>query len=126
MQDKIVRVTERTKKYSGVFMNLAIAYGGRQEIIDASRRIAHDVKKGSVSLEEINESLIRQYFWTNGFPDPDLVIRTGGEKRLSNFLTFQSTYSELVFLDKLWPDFEKKDFSEAVKEFSERQRRFGK
>ncbi|MEE9323301.1 MAG: polyprenyl diphosphate synthase [Candidatus Aenigmarchaeota archaeon] len=126
LQENIRKVTEMTKNYSNYFLNLAIAYGGRQEIIDASKSIAYDVSKGIVNPEKINESLLRSYFWTNGFSDPDMVIRTGGEKRLSNFLPFQSTYSELIFLDKLWPELEKEDFFKAVKEFGERQRRFGK
>lgn len=126
LQEGIRKVTERTKNYSDYFLNLAIAYGGRQEIVDASKRVAFDVSRGIVDPEKINESLLRTYFWTNGFSDPELVIRTGGEKRLSNFLPFQSTYSELVFLDKFWPELEKEDFFKAVREFGERQRRFGK
>ncbi len=126
LQEGIRKVTERTKNYSDYFLNLAIAYGGRQEIVDASKRVAFDVSRGIVDPEKINESLLRTYFWTNGFSDPELVIRTGGEKRLSNFLPFQSTYSELIFLDKFWPELEKEDFFKAVREFEERQRRFGK
>jgi len=126
LQERIRKVTERTKDYSEYFLNIAIAYGGRQEIVDASRRIAEDVKRGILNPESVDETTLRHYFWTNGFSDPDLIIRTGGEKRLSNFLPFQSTYSELVFLDKFWPDMNKQDFSRAVKDFGERQRRFGK
>jgi len=126
LQEGIRKVTEITKNYSGYYLNLAIAYGGRQEIVDSARRIAFDVSKGILDPGKINESVLRSYFWTNGFSDPDLIIRTGGEKRLSNFLPFQSTYSELVFLDKFWPEVEKEDFFKAVREFEERQRRFGK
>ncbi len=126
LQEGIRKVSEMTKNYSNYFLNLAIAYGGRQEIVDSARRIAYDVGKGLINPEKINESVLREYFWTNGFPDPDLIIRTGGEKRLSNFLPFQSTYSELVFLDKFWPELKKEDFIRAVREFGERQRRFGK
>jgi len=125
IQEKMKRVSDLTKNYSKQYVNLAIAYGGRQEIIDALRKITADVKKGLVGTGKINESLFRQYLWTNGLEDPDLIIRTGGEKRLSNFLPFQSVYSELVFLDKFWPEFEKEDFLNAIKEFGERQRRLG-
>ena len=126
LREDIRKVSERTKNYSDYFLNLAVAYGGRQEIVDAVRRMAEDARTGKISAGLINEETMRGYFWTNGFPDPDLVIRTGGERRLSNFLPFQSTYSELVFLDKFWPELEKKDFFGAVKEFGERDRRFGK
>ncbi len=126
LQEVIRKLTEKTKGYSNYFLNLAIAYGGRQEIVDASRRIALEAREGVIDPEKIDESMLRSYLWTNGFPDPDLIIRTGGEKRVSNFLPFQSTYSELVFLDKFWPELEKEDFLRAVREFGERQRRFGK
>ena len=126
IQEGINKVSKMTEKYSNYFLNLAIAYGGRQEILEASKKMALDTKRGIINPEKIDESLLRSYLWTNGFPDPELIIRTGGEKRLSNFLTFQSTYSELVFLDRLWPEFKKKDFLKAVRDFGERQRRFGK
>lgn len=126
LQEKMKRVSELTKNYSNQYVNLAIAYGGRQEIIDALRRIAADVKRGLVGANKINESLFRQYLWTNGFKDPDLIIRTGGEKRLSNFLPFQSAYSELVFVDSLWPEFSREDFVKAINDYMERERRFGK
>ena len=113
-------------KYKDYFLNIAMAYGGREEILDASRRMAEDVKKGTINPGSIDSDLLRHYLWTNGFMDPDLIIRTGGEKRLSNFLTYQTVYSELVFVDKLWPEFGKKDFLGAIREFSERKRRFGK
>lgn len=125
LQKGIEEVSDMTKDYSDFYLNLAIAYGGRQEIVDASRRMAADAAKGTVSPAKISESLLRQYFWTNGFRDPDLIIRTGGEKRLSNFLLFQSSYSELIFLDKFWPELEREDFADAVKEFRSRKRRFG-
>ncbi|UCC91276.1 MAG: di-trans,poly-cis-decaprenylcistransferase [Candidatus Aenigmatarchaeota archaeon] len=126
LQEVIRKLTERTKDYSNYSLNLAIAYGGRQEIVDASKRIALKAREGVIDPEKIDESMLRSYLWTNGFPDPDLILRTGGEKRVSNFLPFQSTYSELVFLDKFWPELEKEDFLQAVREFGERQRRFGK
>lgn len=126
LQESIRKISEETKNYSTYFLNMAIAYGGRQEIVDAARKIAKAAKNGKIKPEEIDEAMMRQYFWTNGFRDPEMIIRTGGEKRLSNFMPFQSTYSELIFLDKLWPELEKRDFVRAVKEFGDRQRRFGK
>lgn len=126
LQEKMKRVSDMTKNYSGQYVNFAIAYGGRQEIVDAVRRIAADVEGGKIATDNINEDLFRQYLWTNGFKDPDLIIRTGGEKRISNFLPFQSVYSELVFIDTLWPELTKKDFVRAVREYSKRERRFGK
>jgi tritrans,polycis-undecaprenyl-diphosphate synthase [geranylgeranyl-diphosphate specific] len=126
VQEGIQKVSEMTENYSNYFLNLAIAYGGRQEIVEAFKKMALDTRSGVINPEKIDESMLRSYLWTNGFSDPELIIRTGGEKRLSNFLTFQSTYSELVFLDKFWPDLKKEDFFKAIKDFEERQRRFGK
>ena len=126
IREMIGKVAELTKNYSNQYVNLAIAYGGRQEIIDASKRIAFDIRKGKIEPEEVDEDLFRRYLWTNGFKDPDLIIRTGGERRLSNFLTFQSTYSELVFVNSLWPEITKEDFVNAIKDFGERKRKFGR
>jgi tritrans,polycis-undecaprenyl-diphosphate synthase [geranylgeranyl-diphosphate specific] len=126
LQRDIKEVTEKTRKYSDYYLNLAIAYGGRQEIVGAAVRMANDAAIGKLVPSKIDESVMRSYFLTSEFEDPDLIIRTGGERRLSNFLPFQSTYSELVFLDKFWPELGKKDFFDAVKEFGERDRRFGK
>lgn len=126
LKERIERVRNKTRDYSRWVMNLAIAYGGRQEIVSATRKIASEVSAGKLSPDKIDESLIRKNLLTDGVPDPDLIIRTGGEKRASNFLTFQSTYSEFAFLDTLWPELEKGEFVAAVKDFSERERRFGK
>ncbi|MCX6760454.1 MAG: polyprenyl diphosphate synthase [Candidatus Nealsonbacteria bacterium] len=113
------RLTENNKK--GI-LNLAISYGGRQEIIWAVKNIFKKVK----DEKEINEETISKNLWTEGIPDPDLIIRTGGETRLSNFLTWQSIYSELYFTNKYWPDFNERDLEEAFKNYSSRERRFGK
>jgi tritrans,polycis-undecaprenyl-diphosphate synthase [geranylgeranyl-diphosphate specific] len=123
LQESIRRAEEKTKKYSSYHINFAIAYGGRQEILDAVNKISLDrgVRPGKVT-----ESVFRKYLQTNGSGDPDLIIRTGGEKRLSNFLSFQSAYSELVFTDFMWPELSKKDFFRIIKDFSDRERRFGK
>lgn len=125
LQSAIAAAEESTKNYKNYFLNLAIAYGGQQEITDAVLKIAKKVSSGLKS-EQINEDLIRQNLYTNGMPYPDMIIRTGGEKRLSNFLLWQSAYSELFFIDKMWPEFTKEDFLSAIEEFKNRQRRFGK
>ncbi len=118
LQKKIAKAEESTKNNKKGFLNLAISYGGRPEIVQAVKNI---IKKGlPVTEESINNNL-----WTKGLPDPDLIIRTSGEQRLSNFLTWQSAYSELYFPKKYWPDFSKKDIDKAFKEYSSRRRRFG-
>jgi tritrans,polycis-undecaprenyl-diphosphate synthase [geranylgeranyl-diphosphate specific] len=126
MQEKIRKAADVTKKYHDYTITLAIAYGGRQELTDAARRIGLKVASGSLIPEEINEEVIRQNLWTNSSGDPDLIIRTGGEKRLSNFLLFQGAYSELAFVDTLWPELSKEEFLSVIRDFSERDRRFGK
>ncbi len=126
MQEKIRKAAEATKKYDDYTITLAIAYGGRQELTDAARRIGLKIASGNLKPEEISEEVIRQNLWTNGSGDPDLIIRTGGEKRLSNFLLFQGAYSELAFVDTLWPELSKEEFLSVIRDFSERDRRFGK
>jgi tritrans,polycis-undecaprenyl-diphosphate synthase [geranylgeranyl-diphosphate specific] len=126
LRERMEKVRELTKDHSENTLNLAIAYGGRQEILDAMRKIAIDVSQGRISPGDIDELVLRHSLSTNGTPDPDLIIRTGGEKRISNFLPFQSTYSEFIFLDTLWPELGKREFSRAMREFGERERRFGK
>lgn len=126
LQTAIAAAEESTKNYKDYFLNLAIAYGGQQEITDAVIKIAKKISAGEIKLEQINEDLIRHSLYTNGAPYLDMIIRTGGEKRLSNFLLWQSAYSELFFVDKMWPEFTKEDFLSAIEEFKQRQRRFGK
>jgi len=126
LQKDMTEAVKKTSHYRNYNLNLAIAYGGRQEIMDATRRIAKDAKKGLINPDRINEETVRGYLWVRDSPDPDMIIRTGGEKRLSNFMPFQSVYSELVFIDKMWPELTKEDFARAIKEFGKRQRRFGK
>ncbi len=104
---------------------VALSYGGRQDIIQAARRLAEDAKAGRRAPQEIDEAAIGDCLWTAGIPDPDLVIRTSGERRLSNFLLWQSAYAEFVFLDTLWPDFGKADLEHAIEEFHGRERRYG-
>jgi tritrans,polycis-undecaprenyl-diphosphate synthase [geranylgeranyl-diphosphate specific] len=119
------RIMERTKDYSDHFFNLAIGYGGRQEIIKAIKSIAKEVKDGKVDLTEIDEKKFSTYLYTKGLPDPDLIIRTSGEERISNFLLWQAAYSELYFTDVYWPEFTKRTFMKAVEDYQLRQRRYG-
>jgi undecaprenyl diphosphate synthase len=121
LREKVQAATELTKNNTGPTVCLAFDYGGRDEIVRAVARIAGD----SVRSDNIDESLFAQYLDNPGVPDPDLVIRTGGESRLSNFLLWQAAYSELYFTPVLWPDFGPKDVEEALSEYKRRQRRFG-
>ena len=122
------RLEESTKNYDGHFLNIAIAYGGRREIIDVVRKVGFEISKGSLKPEDVTEETFEDYLYTSHLPnpEPDLVIRTSGEERLSGFLLWQSAYSELVFLDVYWPDFRKIDLMRAIRTFQKRRRRFGK
>ncbi|MEM5812231.1 MAG: polyprenyl diphosphate synthase [Candidatus Aenigmatarchaeota archaeon] len=126
LQKDIAKARSITKHYSNYFINFAIAYGGRQEIVEASRRISEKIAKGVLEPGDVDEIVFRQNLQTNGHPDPDLIIRTGGEKRLSNFLLFQSAYSELAFTDTYWPAITKKEFMSILRDFGKRERRFGR
>ena len=114
-----------TKSYDRHRLNVAIAYGGRAEIVDAAKRIAYEVQEGKLKPDEIDEEVFEQRLYTSGDPDPDLIIRTSGEERLSGFLLWQSAYSELCFLDVYWPDIRKIDLWRAIRTYQRRQRRFG-
>jgi undecaprenyl diphosphate synthase len=116
---------EGSKNRDGMVLNLAMNYGGRDELVRATRLIAEKVKSGEISPEEINEQLISNNIYTAGQPDPDLIIRPSGEYRTSNFLLWQSAYSEYVIMDKLWPDFTFDDMNFALVEYAKRNRRFG-
>jgi len=119
-------VMDKTKDYDNYSLNIAIAYGGREEIIQAIQKIASDVKENKLKIEDIKESIVSKYLYTNGLPDPDLILRTSGEERISNFLLWQLAYSELYFSDVYWPAFQKRDFLKAIKTCQQRKRRFGK
>lgn len=116
---------EKTKDYSDHYYNIALAYGSRQEIIHAIKQIAQKVKDGEMEIKDICEDTVSTYLYTADFPDPDLVLRTSGEERVSNFLLWQLAYSELYFTDVYWPGFRKIDFLRAIRSYQLRQRRFG-
>jgi tritrans,polycis-undecaprenyl-diphosphate synthase [geranylgeranyl-diphosphate specific] len=126
VQKAIGVAEDRTKEYDQNFYNIALAYGSRQEMITAIKRIACKVKEGDMSVEDIDEKMVSSYLYTADFPDPDLVLRTSGEERVSNFLLWQLAYSELYFTDVFWPGFRKVDFLRAIRTYQARQRRFGK
>ena len=120
------RVIQETAGNTGLILNLALSYGGRSEITEAVQAIAKKCVDGTLSPETIDQAVLEQHLYTAGLPDPDLMIRTGGETRLSNFLLWQASYAELYFTEILWPDFRKKDLLNAILDFQKRQRRFGK
>lgn len=116
---------ERTANNTGLTLNVAFNYGGRQELVAATKKLAEQVARGELAPEDINEDNINTALYTWRSPDPDLIIRTGGELRLSNFLLWQAAYSEIYVTDILWPDFKERDFSEALQAYAQRERRFG-
>ena len=125
MQKSIKECMERTKNNTGVTFNIALNYGGRDEIVKAIKSISEKVKKDEIKIEDINEELVSNNLYTKGQPDPDLVIRTSGEIRLSNFLPWQVVYSEFIFIEKNWPDFTEEDLDNAIIEYQKRTRKFG-
>ncbi len=125
LQKSINKAIERTKENDGIIFNIALNYGSRDEIVHAIKNIANGVKEGKIEVSDIDENMITENLYTKGIPDPDLVIRTSGEIRLSNFLLWQVAYSEFLFLDKYWPDFSEKDLEESIKIYQKRNRKFG-
>ena len=125
LQKSIFNAMDRTKDNDGIVFNIALNYRGRDEIVHAVKNIALDVKNGKLDIDEINEELISNSLYTKGQPDPDLLIRTSGELRLSNFLPWQLVYTEFLFLDKYWPDFSKEDLEYAISIYQKRNRKFG-
>ena len=119
-------IMDTTAKYGNYFFNIALAYGGREEIIHAIQQIAGDVKKDKLNIQDISQKTVSSYLYTNGLPDPDLILRTSGEERISNFLLWQLAYSELYFSDVFWPAFQKRDFLKAIRTYQKRKRRYGK
>lgn len=119
------RTVELSSSNSGLWLNLAINYGGRAELVDAARGIAHDIRAGRMAPEEIDEQAISERLYTTGAPDPDLLIRTAGEMRISNFLLWQISYAEIWVTDKCWPEFDEATLHEAIRAYAARKRRFG-
>jgi undecaprenyl diphosphate synthase len=126
LQQEMHRSMERTKNNQGVFFNVAINYGSRHEMINACKAIAEKVQQGQLSADSIDDQTISQHLYTAASPDPDLLIRTSGEMRLSNFMLWQLAYTEIYVTDTLWPDFNHEQFDRAIVAFQQRDRRFGK
>lgn len=126
LQQEINHSMERTKNNQGVFFNVAINYGSRHEMINACKAIAQKVQQEELSIDSIDDDTISQHLYTSASPDPDLLIRTSGEMRLSNFLLWQLAYTEIYVTDTLWPDFDNGQFDRAILSFQQRDRRFGK
>ncbi|MDG2174488.1 MAG: isoprenyl transferase [Flavobacteriaceae bacterium] len=122
----LINVTKKTQNNNRMTLTLALSYGAREEIVYAMQAIGDKVKNNLISLKNIDESVINQHLYTHYLPDVDLLIRTSGEKRISNFLLWQIAYAELYFTEKLWPDFSKEDLYEAIVNYQRRERRFGK
>jgi len=124
-KDAVAYAIKQTGNNDGLYFNIALNYGGRDEIVSAVKQIAKKVKTGELDEESIDETCISEHLYTKNMPDPDVMIRTSGEKRLSNFLLWQLAYSEFVFLDLFWPDFTEEVYRRALEEYDQRHRRFG-
>ena len=125
LRNSINEAVERTKNGTGLTLNIAFNYGGRAELTHAMKKIAQEVVDNKIKIDDINEDLISEKLYTENQPDPDLLIRPGGELRISNFLPWQLVYSEFYFTDKFWPDFNNEDLLDAIKTFNKRNRKFG-
>lgn len=125
LKDTILKTESFTSKFKNFRLNLALSYGGREEIISGIKRLAADVLAGKVEIDDITQESFRDYLYDSSIPDPDLILRTSGEERVSNFLLWQSAYSELYFSDVNWPDLRKIDFLRAIHSYQSRERRFG-
>lgn len=125
MANSIEKCMERTKNNTGITFNIALNYGGRDEIINAVKNIAKKVKENDIQIQDIDERIISDNLYTKNQPDPDLLIRTSGELRLSNFLPWQLVYTEFLFIEKNWPDFNEKDLDDAIEKYQNRNRKFG-
>jgi undecaprenyl diphosphate synthase len=126
VQDKIHYMEDLTAKNDGMTMVVAMSYSSKQELVRAARQIAQKVKDGELNAGDIDEQTINDHLWTNFMPDPELLIRTGGELRISNYLLWQCAYSEFYFCDTYWPDFDEACLHKAIADYQSRQRRFGK
>ncbi len=125
LRHSIERLERETSKNNSLVLNIALSYGGRQEILRAVKEISEEVKAGRLNTSSIDEEFFSKYLYTRDCPDPDLLIRTSGEMRISNFLLWQISYSEIYVTDKLWPDFREQDLTRAIEEYRRRERRFG-
>ena len=125
VRDAIKHAEESTSTYDKMLLNVAIGYDGRLEIVDAIKKILNKVETGEISVDDVDEGLVNKNLYTAGLDDPNLIIRTSGEERLSGFLLWQSSYSELYFCDSLWPQLRKVDFLRALRDYQQRERRFG-
>ena len=125
LRDSINKIVDKSKHNTGLTLNIAFNYGGRAEIVRATKIISEKIKNDEIKLENINEQLVSDTLYTNGEPDPDLLIRPGGELRISNFLLWQLAYTEFLFIDKYWPDFSEEDLLNAIEIFEKRNRKFG-
>ena len=126
IRDAAKKLMEKTRNYKNYVLNIALAYGGRQEIVDAIREIARKVREGKINPEDVDERTVSSHLYTKDVPDPDLILRTSGEERISNFLLWQLAYSELYFADVYWPAFKKEDFLRAILTYQQRKRRYGR
>ena len=126
VQKRLVKIEEKSSNNTGLTLNLALSYGGRQEIMAAIQNLASEVEKGKITAKDISLELFETKLFTHDVPDPDLLIRTGGEKRLSNYLLWQTAYTELYFTPLLWPEFTVVEFHKALEDFQTRERRYGK
>ena len=126
VQDKLKYMEDLTAKFDGLTVVVAMSYSSKQELVRATRQIAEQVKAGEMKAEDISEQTINDHLWTNFMPDPELLIRTGGELRISNYLLWQCAYSEFYFCDTYWPDFDEAALHKAIANYQSRQRRFGK
>ena len=125
MKSSIEKCMERTKNNTGIVFNIALNYGGREDILQAVKKLGKQIEEGKIKSENITQKDIEKYLYTGNIPDPDLIIRTSGEIRISNFLTWQSVYSEFLFIEKNWPDFTEQDLDEAIEIYQKRTRKFG-
>lgn len=123
--DMVARAESLTESNNRMHLTVALSYGGRQELVESARRLARDVCSGLIDIDAIDEGQMAERLFTSELPDPDMIIRTSGEKRISNFLLWQAAYAELVFLDTLWPDFGRSDLETAIGEYRQRERRYG-
>ena len=125
-REVLERAKDKTNNNTGLILNLALNYGGRSEILDAVKQLALDVREGKLDPNSLDESSFSEYLYTKSLPDPDLLIRTSGEMRISNFLLWQTSYTELYVTNVLWPNFTVRDFYQAIRDYQNRKRRFGK